>query len=588
MTQINPNTLWAIIFVDELARSGLRAAVIAPGSRSTPLTVAFAQHPDIAVYSLLDERGAAFFALGMALMIETPVALICTSGTATANFHPAVIEAYQSHIPLLVLTTDRPHELRDSGANQTINQLNLYGNHIRWFVDVAPPETDPPAKTGRYLRTLANRAIATSLAPVAGPVHLNFPFRKPLEPTPVDNDVLAARPNNCPFTHISQGVVTPTSSQLDSLFEAIQQASRGLIVCGPRCPSGQFPAAVSQLAEAAGYPILADSLSGVRFGPHWAKDDALIFSGYESYLSSAAAKNWPSPELILQLGTTPTSKNLGDYLGQLTHTQRVLINDSGTWHDDTHTLTDLLRADPQLTCQALTARLEASEMTPRDETWLTTWQHAEGIAAQAFTAIRNTSLFEGTIVANVIKLMPAESILYVGNSLPVRHLEQFAQPRQADIKVLANRGASGIDGVVSSAFGAAAATDRPLVLVIGDVSFYHDLNGLLAWQRCGIKITIVLINNNGGGIFHRLPIANFDPPFTDLFVTPHGLNFGPVVEMFGGVFTSTHSQTNFSQAFHHALQANTLHVVEVKTDSVFTEQQRREMVQQVAELLDDA
>lgn len=588
----NRNTLWANIFVDELARNGLQAACIAPGSRSTALTVAFAAHPDIAVYSLLDERGAAFFALGLALAGEKPVALLCTSGTATANFYPAIIEASQSDVPLLVLTTDRPHELRDSGANQTIDQVKLYGNHVRWFVDVALPEAKPPLAALRNLRTLACRAMATAAASPAGPVHLNFPFRKPLEPAPVANDVpepatpqallaLNGRPDGQPFTHISQGRPLPSVGQVETLVGAIQQSARGLIVCGPRCPANNFPQAVTQLAEASGYPILADALSGVRFGPHIQQDDALTFSGYETFLRPEIVAGWPPPELIVQFGAVPTSKALNDYLATLPESRRIAISDSGVWRDDTHMLSHLFRAEPQTMCLAVTDRLGGIELKPRDKTWITGLQHAEGVAWQAFEAARSETFFEGVILADVVDLLPAESLLYVGNSLPVRHLDQFAQPKQAKIRVFANRGASGIDGVISSAIGAAASAELPLALVIGDVSFYHDLNGLLALQRCGVNATIVLINNDGGGIFHRLPISKFDPPFTDLFVTPHGLNFEPAARMFGAEYIQANNQDMFRSAFSQAVGSDTAHIIEVQTDSVLHEQTRRKIIADV-------
>jgi 2-succinyl-5-enolpyruvyl-6-hydroxy-3-cyclohexene-1-carboxylate synthase len=522
------------------------------------------------------------------------VALVCTSGTATANFHPAIIEAHYAQIPLLVLTTDRPHELRDSGANQTIDQIKMYGDHVRWFVDVAPPEAGPPPATLRYLRTLACRAIAASTGSVAGPVHLNFPFRKPLEPTSVPDDVpgyldrskallaFKGRPDGRPFTRLTRGALIPSPDQVGMLAEAIQMAARGLIVCGPRCPADGFPQAVTQLAAASGYPILADALSGVRFGSHWQADDALILGGYESFLQPGVVANWESPELILHFGVTPTSKALGDYLGALPACQRVAINGSGTWHDDTHTLSDLLWADPTVTCRLLVERLQAVEMVPRDGHWVAALQHAERQAWQVFDSARTETFFEGVILADVVELMPPEALLYVASSLPVRHLDQFTQPRQANLRVLANRGASGIDGTISSALGAAAAVALPLVLVIGDLAFYHDLNGLLAGQRCGLKATIVLINNNGGGIFHRLPISNFDPPFTDLFVTPHGLKFEPVARMFGADYVRVTDRAAFRLAFQEATTAETTRVIEVTTDSVLHEKMRRRIVAEVA------
>jgi 2-succinyl-5-enolpyruvyl-6-hydroxy-3-cyclohexene-1-carboxylate synthase len=590
MNAPNRATLWASIFVDELARAGLRAVCIAPGSRSTPLTLAFASHPDIKVYSLLDERGAAFFALGMALAGETPVALLCTSGTATANFYPAIIEANTAHIPLLVLTTDRPHELRDSGANQTIDQVKMYGDHVRWFVDVAPPEANPPATTLRYLRTLACRAMAVAAGPTAGPVHLNFPFRKPLEPTPVPGDVpeqltqgptaiaLHGRSGNAPFTQITQGRLTPSAAQVNLLVETIQQSPRGLIVCGPRCPAGDFPAAITRLAQLSGYPILADALSGLRFGRHINQADGLILGGYDTFLQPQVIAGWDVPEVILHFGVTPTSQALSNYLASHFPGRRIAINGDNAWHDDTHTISDLMWADPELTCRLAADQLAAANLVPRDESWLASLQQAEVQAWQLFDAARQETYFEGALLADVVDLLPQEAALYLASSLPVRHLEQFARSNSKALRVFANRGASGIDGTISSALGAAAATGLPLVLVSGDVAFYHDLNGLLALRRCGVKATIVLINNDGGGIFHRLPIANFEPPFTELFVTPHGLNFEPAAQMFGAGYTRVTAQADFRRALQDALAADTSQIIEVTTDSVLHETMRREII----------
>jgi len=593
MSAPNRNALWAQVFVDELARGGLRAVCIAPGSRSTPLTVAFAVDERVRVYSLIDERSAGFFALGMALAGGAPVALVCTSGTAAANFHPAIIEAYHARVPLLVLTADRPHELRGSGANQTIDQVKMYGDHVRWFVDVAPPEAHPPARTLRYLRTLAARALAVAGGPPAGPVHLNFPFRKPLEPIPVPGDVPESPPQEAhlawqgrgegaPFTRITRGVLTPTPAQIDGLVAAIRNAPRGLIVCGPRCPRGDFPQAVTRLARVTGYPILADALSGVRFGPHVAEADGLILGGYETFLQRDAI-TWEPPQLILRFGAMPTSKALETYLESLPACRQIAVNGDGVWEDASHSIAELLWADPATTCRQVAERLAGATTRPADPAWVATLRRAEQAAWAAVEAACREAFFEGAILPTVVEALPPHAVLYVGNSLPVRHLDQFVRPQAKPLRVLANRGASGIDGTVSSALGAAAATDAPLVLVTGDLAFYHDLNGLLALRRCGVRATIVLIHNDGGGIFHRLPIAGFDPPFTELFVTPHGLDFEPVVRMYGAAFVHVETPETLREALHTAIGAPTPHVIEVRSDAEEHERWRRKVGEAVAE-----
>lgn len=581
MSAPNRNTLWARIFVDELARAGLRAVCISPGSRSTPLTLAFAENEKITVYSHVDERSGGFFALGMARASGEPVALVCTSGTATANFHPAIIEASQARVPLLVLTADRPHELRDSGANQTIDQVKMYGDHVRWFVDVAPPEADPPARTLRYLRTLADRALAVATTPPQGPVHLNFPFRKPLEPTPVPGDVpnttdrdlasaIHGRSDGAPFTRISQGVLSPTAAQVQSLTEAIGGATRGLIVCGPRFLRSRdaFPQVITQLARVTGYPVLADPLSGVRFGPHVTQLGALLIAGYETFLQTEVASSWQPPSLILRFGAMPTSKWLQQYLASLSDCRQIAIGDCCEWHDASHQLSDYVWADPEITCRQVLERLTSFPTPLADPTWVAAIRQVERMCWEAVADVFQEVFFEGVVLADVVELLPSDALLYVSNSLPVRDLDQFAQPRQAGLRVLANRGASGIDGIVSCALGAAAVTSSPVCLVTGDLGFYHDLNGLLALRRCGVKATMVVINNDGGGIFHRLPIAEFDPPFTAYFVTPHGLDFEPAVRMYGAEYVRVDGREAFRQALQIAIGAETAWVIEVVSDRV--------------------
>lgn len=589
----NRNALWAHIFVDELARSGLRDACIAPGSRSTPLALAFYAHPKLRVYSLIDERSAAFFALGMARAGERPVALLCTSGTAAANLYPAIIEAHYARVPLLVLTADRPHDQRDSGANQTIDQLKLYGDRVKAFVDVAPPEAAPSARTLRSLRTLACRAFALAQDPPAGPVHLNFPFRKPLEPVPVPDDLperwlasvgrtaLEGRPGGEAFTRFSPGELRPTEAQRERLTQALRQAPRGLIVCGPRCPGGLFPQAVAELARAAGYPLLADPLSGVRFQAHVSEH---VLGAYETFLP-ALADRAEKPQLILRFGAMPTSQALGSYLEALSDSgcRQIALSEHGVWEDATHTLSDFLFVDPAELCRRVGEALEAQPRPPDGE-WLRLWQRAERIAWETVEAAVERGFFEGYALREVGEALPEGAALVVASSLPVRHLDQFVPPLPKRLKVFANRGASGIDGTVSTALGIAAVCE-PTVLVTGDLAFYHDLNGLLALKRCGVKAVMVVLNNDGGGIFHRLPIARHEPPFRELFVTPHGLDFEPIVRAYGAGFWRVEPRRGaLISALEEALrfERERAVVLEVRTDAEQHERVRREILQAVA------
>lgn len=582
MKAANRNMLWARVFVEELARCGLKAVCIAPGSRSTPLVMAFAERDDITIYSHLDERSAAFFALGLALATDEPAAVLCTSGTATANFFPAIIEAYQSQVPLLILTADRAHELRESGANQTIDQVKLYGDQVLWSVDVALPEQNPPALVIRSLRTLACRAYAKANGLRKGPVHLNFPFRKPLEPTPVESDSTEippeaqARSDRRPFVQFERGTLVVSAAQIKPLVEAIQQHERGLIVCGPRAFAGGVPDALYGLAQASRYPIVADPLSGVRYGK--SKGGFII--------SSADSIQLNPPDVVIRFGAVPASQRLNDLLSSGRIQRYFHVSLSGEWADDNHRVTHFIQADPALVCAELVWRIKedesraggAGDILSDDQQF---WSVVEREA-------RSGTYFDGLTLYDLIDLIPEDSTLFVSSSLPVRHLDQFGRATQKCIHVYANRGASGIDGVVSSALGAGAARpDKPLVLVIGDISLHHDMNGLLAVQRCGIPITIVLLNNDGGGIFHRLPIKDFEPVFTNLFITPHGLDYTHAAQMYGLEYARADDRETFRQAFSASVSSGKSHLIEVRTDARKDLQRRKEIVEEAQRRLEE-
>ena len=581
-TSDNPNITWAAIFVDELARGGLKVVCIAPGSRSTPLALAFDAHPAIRVYLHLDERSAAFFALGMALAADAPVALVCTSGTAAANFYPAIVEARLSQIPLLVLTADRPPELRHSGANQTIDQVKLYGDQVLWFVDVALPQTDAPAVAIRNLGTLAARALATANGLVKGPVHLNFPFRKPLEPEIGD---WTLRPSSgqglgigdSPFTRFERGILRPANEQLDRLAAILSRYERGFIVCGPRCPGGDFAAAVAGLSRRSGYPILADPLSGVRFGEHVA--DTAVIGGYETFLAGGGP-GWDEPEVVVRFGAVPTSRWLNAYLDRIDPAYRVHVRDNGVWADDSHRTGLFLQADAAATCRQLAQRIEQRHTSGWTEQVCATEAACWPAMSQA---LAEGSYFDGAAVADVVDSLPPGARLFVGNSLPIRHLDQFGRPQTKPVHAFANRGASGIDGNISTGLGIGAAGNGPLALVIGDITFYHDMNGLLAVKNLGINATIVLLNNNGGGIFHRLPVSQIEPPFTRLFITPHGLNFEPAAELYGLEYVCADDRESFHQAFAASMSDTRPRLIEVRTDGQSDHQRRQEVVKFVNE-----
>lgn len=607
---INPNTLWAGTVVDQLARCGLRAVCIAPGSRSVPLVLAFDQHPKIDVYLHLDERSAAFFALGVAQATKRPVALVCTSGTAAAEFHPAIVEAHQAQLPLLVLTADRPPELRHSGANQTIDQVKMFGDHVLWAVDVALPEPNPPGLALRNLRTLVSRAYAVADGLVKGAVHLNFPFRQPLEPASLEELALMAAGNSeeasgsPPASEIERGQLYPSPTQIERIAEVVARHERGIIVCGPRCPGGDFPSTVTALAKISGYPLLADPVSGVRFGPHVA--DAPIIGGYETFLA-ANGLTWAPPQVVIRFGAMPTSKSLNSYLDRVAQAQIIHIRESGIWADDSHRVHYFLQADPAIVCRCLAEKL--ASQTPLDvgsqlparpdpmwpeqpratSKWAAALLETEATTQHLLRQSLAECFFDGAAVASAVNMLPPGTNLFVGNSLPIRHLDQFAQPTARALSIFANRGASGIDGVTSTALGVAVADrSRPTILITGDIAFYHDMNGLFALRQHDLRrFIIILLNNNGGGIFRRLPIARFEPSFTSLFLTPHDLKFEAAAQMYGLAHQAVNDGEHFQAAFAESLGGETPTIIEVRTDSHQDHIRHQEVVRQVIAALNE-
>ncbi len=573
-------------FIDELARSGVHHVCLAPGSRSTPLALMLARHLEITLWTHLDERSASFFALGLAKARREPVALVCTSGTAAANFLPAVIEARYGRVPLLVLTADRPPELRDVGAPQAIDQIQLYGNHVKWFIEVAMPEATPDLL--RYVRMLAGRAAATALASPSGPVHLNFPFREPLVPLPVNSEdwndfAWTGRPDGQPYVALTQAPRVPEPGQLSGIAAALAQARRGLIVCGPQ-DDPELAVPVTRLAERLGIPLLADPLSQVRCGKH---GRSTVIASYDAFLRDGRIAARLVPDLVLRFGAMPTSKPTLLYLQRYPECPQMLVDGGDGWNDPALLASQVIHADPRHLCEALFDVM--GNHTKSDPSWLSNWKEIDWRARAAIeTRLADTDEpFEGRVFAELARLLPDRSTLYAGSSMPVRDLDTFFPAGGQSIRFLANRGANGIDGVVSSALGAAAGSGGPLLLVIGDISFYHDMNGLLAAKRYGLNVTILLLNNDGGGIFSFLPQAADSEHFEALFGTPHGLDFRPVAELYGAAFTRVDTWEDFREAVQRGLMSDGLDIIELRTERDRNVTLHRDIWQAVSAALDD-
>jgi 2-succinyl-5-enolpyruvyl-6-hydroxy-3-cyclohexene-1-carboxylate synthase len=501
------NATFATALVDALAGLGVRHACITPGSRSTPLALALADQPGITDWSHHDERSSAFFGLGIARATRQPVVLVTTSGTAAAELLPAVVEARYGRVPLIAITADRPGHLRDLGAPQTIDQRNLFGGMVAgsWAVDLSPTEPVPEAAS------LATALFVAAMGPPPGAAHLNVGFDEPLlgDPDP------SAPP---PVAYRTPAVPEPDT---DGIREALGDR-KGILVIGPQDSPGVVAAATT-FAAATRWPIIADPLSGLRAGKH----DRSSVVGHGDLLAAAGWVERVAPEAIIRLGALPTSKPLWRWMedASLPH---VFVEPHG-WRDPISAATVAVPSDPAATLRALSTQVPAA---PSE--WHEAWTAADTAAGAAIETTLGETPFpnEPAVARALATALPDASTVWLASSMPVRDADSFFGSSPKDIRFLANRGVNGIDGFVSSALGSAAATDGPTVAVSGDLSLIHDLNALVTARRLGVPITIIVVNNDGGGIFHFLPQRGH-AHFERHFATPHGVHFVPVAEALG-------------------------------------------------------
>ncbi|MEN3314863.1 MAG: 2-succinyl-5-enolpyruvyl-6-hydroxy-3-cyclohexene-carboxylate synthase [Acidimicrobiaceae bacterium] len=547
-------TGFARALVDEWARAGVRLVAVAPGSRSTPLALALAADDRLRVEVFLDERSAGAFAVGAAKASGRPAVVVTTSGSAAALLHGAVIEAHHSRTPLVVCTADRPPELRATGASQAIDQVKLFGGAVRWFAEVGVPEDRPGV--GAYWRSLATRAVAEATGPPSGPVHLNLAFREPLVPTgaPVH---APGRDDGESWTVTRSAPVLPRADDVDHLARAVAETRRGLVVAG--WGAAADAASVEGFAAAAGWPVLADAVSGLRRGPH-------AISTYDALLRHPAFADGHRPDLVLRLGAGPTGRAIATWLPGAV--RQVLVDPDGAWLDPTRSVHERVVTDPTALLDAVAGRLTdglTGRRTPTD--WLAGWLGAEATARAAIDDLVDSweAPFEGRIARDVMACLPDGATLVVGSSMPVRDLESFARPRRG-LHLVANRGASGIDGFTSTVLGVAAVSDGPVAALGGDLTFLHDVGALVGATRRGIDATLVVIDNDGGGIFSFLPQAGLTEHFEHLFATPHRTDLVEVATAFGVPASRVTRADQVVAAVGEALAAGGVRVVVVTTD----------------------
>ena len=576
------NTLWASLLVQTLMGLGLKQVVIAPGSRSAPLALACGQAPDLEVIPVLDERSGAFLALGLAKRQQRPVLFVCTSGTAGANAYGAVIEAHYTGVPLIILTADRPPELRNCHAGQAIDQTRLFGIYPRWFEELPLPEAH--ISTLAHLRQTLIHAWDQSLAPQPGAVHLNCPLRDPLAPLP-DGSIqsLATQPAYQHFQQQSQQLLTDRSrlqtqiqgtllgrSSLGTspLPPDLQAQERGLIIVGPAQPTDPhaFAQTLATLAHRLKWPVLTDVLNPLR---HRASLNPWLISHYDLLLRHPHAYPELMPDLVLQVGELPTSKSLRQWLETLTCPRHILTPpgspDLGRNFDPLHGLTLHWSGSWDLDPAGEMDNISPVPHNPRGyaQAWL---DHDRRIQTHLHTSLQPLELFnEPKLAWFLAQVLPPQTPLFVANSTPVRDLEWFWTKNDRQIQPFFNRGANGIDGTLSTALGMAQGHDRPSVLLTGDLSLLHDTNGFLHQPRFRGHLTIVLINNQGGGIFELLPIAQFDPPFEDLFALPQAVDFSHLCQTYG---VSYEKMTNWNHLGDRlkSLPRDGIRVLEIPTD----------------------
>jgi 2-succinyl-5-enolpyruvyl-6-hydroxy-3-cyclohexene-1-carboxylate synthase len=571
----NRNTLWASVLVETLVRCGLRTAIVCPGSRSAPLTVAFAQHPQIKAIPVLDERSASFFALGIARSTKTPVALVCTSGTAGANFYPAVIEARESRVPLLVLTADRPPELRDCNAGQAIDQQKLYADFPNYYAELATPEVDLLP----YLRQKIAQAWQQTSYPIPGVVHLNIPLRDPLAPIPQPEiQALEAGFPQDFFQHLVIDSPIRSSWQIPASWHD----RRGLIIAGVASPenSERYCTAIANLSSALGYPVLAEGLSPVR---NFAALQPALISTYDAILRSGDRAKELAPELVIRIGEMPTSKVLREWLARV-KPETWIVDASPRSIDPIHGKSRQIFGwieDVEFLGSETVVAMTNRPLAPNSggiRQWL---DYEVKLRSQIDNLFQtNSEIIESKVAWLLPQVCPENTAVFISNSMPVRDVEYFWPPNDRHLIPFCNRGANGIDGILSTALGIAQ-SGQPTVLLTGDLALLHDTNGFLLRQHFQGSLTIVLINNNGGGIFGMLPIAKFEPPFEEFFATPQNINFHQLCQTYGITHHVIADWQDLTQRLS-LLPDRGIQVLEIKCDRVQDTQWRQQFQRHAA------
>lgn len=536
--------------IGSLAAYGVEDVVISPGSRSTPLAYGFASSKQFQVFRQIDERSAAFLALGMAKVKAKPVVLLCTSGTAAANYFPAIVEAYYARVPLIILTADRPHELRDVGAPQAINQPNLYGHHVKWSVDLPIP--DEYEATLPHVERHMARATTISMASPKGPVHLNIPFREPLL---IDFKEELPQPT---FKQSFAAKLVPSEEALNIWKEAIQQTERGFVVMG-ELAEGIDLQEVWTFIRKLKWPVLVESLSQLRTQiPEDCQE--YIIEHYDSIFKNELFKKKMQPDTVIRFGAQPVSKPLTLFLKAIKPATFITVDEDSLFRDPLGVTTMHIQAE----IGSWMSNIEIAE-NHIDLSYQKTFTEANEIACKHVKAYIQNEHDEGALAGTLFEYLPNQSDLVVSSSMPIRDVDTFFYQTVRDIRIFANRGANGIDGVVSTAIGTQLGTTRDTYLLIGDLAFLHDANGLIASRYQDVQLTIIVMNNDGGGIFSYLAQSTVEEHYEQLFGTPTGLGFEEIARMYEAQYEFVQTKEQFKNVLQQPKEKN-IRMIEVQTN----------------------
>ncbi|MBQ6446684.1 2-succinyl-5-enolpyruvyl-6-hydroxy-3-cyclohexene-1-carboxylic-acid synthase [Cytobacillus oceanisediminis] len=571
-------TAYVHALISELVKNGVAHAVISPGSRSTPISLLLAEEEDIQLHVHVDERSAAFFALGIAKASKKPTVLVCTSGTAAANYFPAIVEAKISRIPLVVLTADRPHELRDVGAPQAIDQLDLYGKHVKWFMEMATPDSSPGMI--RYAKTVGARAIAMAKQHPSGPVHVNIPLREPLIPDLDNLEYYRLEEQKKTSIQIQTGEFILSDSYFQDLVSTLNKKEdrKGIIICG-EINNEEFFAKVIKLAGQTGFPIIADPLSQLRSK---SADKEIIIDTYDTFLRNEKVKSLLKPDVIIRFGSMPVSKPLTIFLRENEQAKQIVVDGGSGYRDPNQLTTEMVYCEEGYFCEKLTSVISHCSLNHYLNKWI---EINELTKKELMQTAEIQEISEAKLFHSLGELIPNDAVLFVGNSMPIRDLDTFFHKQNKEVTIVANRGANGIDGTISTALGVGV-IKQPLFLIVGDLTFFHDLNGLILSQLYQLPITVLLINNNGGGIFSFLPQVELPRHFELLFGTPLDIDFKHAVEMYKGEYELIKSWQDLQMLFQKSNFTAGLRVWELQTNRERNLLEHRQMTNRIQKVLD--